>query len=503
MNGVLGMTELVLNTPLNDQQRSYVSIVKESANALLMLLNDILDLSKIEAGRMELERIEFSLPDVVVQAARLLAVNASQKGLELMCRVAPNVPPQVLGDPNRVRQIIVNLVGNAVKFTTQGEIVVDLGLESCAGQQGMIHGVVRDTGIGIPQEKLSTVFEAFRQTDSSTTRRFGGTGLGLSISVQLVELMGGRMWVESELGKGSEFHFVIPLEFVAETASEGDGLPSAEPSVALLISTNASAQGIYAEMLGELGFSVQNVDGIEAAVERRQNSQHVADARPTLAVFDVGAAQSVDVTMAARLRDLSVGRELPLIFLVPAGQVEVVERCRELGLTHCLVKPIKKTELAKLIGSVLSPPTVVAAIDDVPKALEPSRPLRILVADDSPFNQQVAAGLLELKGHAVRLAADGRQAVELFKSEPFDIVFMDVEMPELDGLAATRMIRDLEQSTGAHIAIVGLSAHALVGVREQCLTAGMDAYITKPIQIDELFGALDLVAPSPEAVVGA
>ncbi len=228
MNGVLGMTELVLRTPLNDQQRNYVGIVKESANALLMLLNDILDLSKIEAGRMELERIPFSTRDVVVEAARLLAVNAAQKGLELICRIAPDVPDEVLGDPNRVRQIIVNLVGNAVKFTSQGEVVVDVRLESRGQGRVVIHGVVRDTGIGIPRDKLASVFEAFRQTDSSTTRRFGGTGLGLNISLQLVELMGGRMWVESELGKGSEFHFSIPLECAAQVGADDETPPRHE-----------------------------------------------------------------------------------------------------------------------------------------------------------------------------------------------------------------------------------------------------------------------------------
>ena len=497
MNGVLGMTELVLNTPLSDQQRNYVSIVKESANALLMLLNDILDLSKIEAGRMELEQIEFSLQDVVVQAARLLAVNATKKGLELICRVAPNIPTHTLGDPSRVRQIIVNLVGNAVKFTSQGEIFVDLSLESRDGHQAMIHGVVKDTGIGIPQDKLATVFEAFRQTDSSTTRRFGGTGLGLSISVQLVELMQGRLWVESELGKGSEFHFLIPLQLSSEPEPDRAALPVADPSAAILISANASAHRVYAEMLGELNFDVKDVNDMEAALELLQSLAAPDEIR--LAVVDVGATESLDIATVERLKNESVSRNLSLVFLIPAGQVELVESCRQLGLMHCLVKPIKKTELAKVIQSALSSSSDTATSDAEPQKSEMARPLRLLVADDSFFNQQVAAGLLELKGHKVQLANDGREAVELFKQEPFDLIFMDVEMPEVDGFAATQMIRELEQTTGSHIPIVGLSAHALVGFRERCLAAGMDAYITKPIQPDELFGVLTLVPADSKA----
>jgi len=500
MNGVLGMTELVLNTPLSDQQRNYVSIVKESANALLMLLNDILDLSKIEAGRMDLEQIEFSLQDVVVQAARLLAVNASKKGLELICRVAPNIPPHTLGDPSRVRQIIVNLVGNAVKFTSQGEIVVDLSLESRDGQRAMIHGVVKDTGIGIPQDKLATVFEAFRQTDSSTTRRFGGTGLGLSISVQLVDLMQGRMWVESELGKGSEFHFLIPLQLGDETAADSATLPAPDRSAAILISANSSAQRVYGEMLGELGFDVRPVDTMETVFDLLQNVDVTAGKQPSLALVDVGATESLDIATVERLKNEGISRSLALLFLIPAGQVDLIEQCRQLGLMHCLVKPIKKTELAKLIESALHSSLDTVTSEDKPKQSELTRPLKLLVADDSFFNQQVAAGLLELKGHKVHVANDGREAVDLFKKEQFDLIFMDVEMPEVDGFAATQMIRELEQETGTHIPIVGLSAHALVGFRERCLAAGMDDYITKPIQPEELFGVLSLVMADAPAV---
>jgi two-component system sensor kinase len=492
MNGVLGMTELVLNTQLSQQQRGYVSIVKESANALLLLLNDILDLSKIEAGRMELERIEFSLNDVVVQAARLLAVNASKKGLELICRVAPNVPQTALGDPNRVRQIMVNLVGNAIKFTSRGEVVVDLFLDNPSNQKPLVHGVVRDTGIGIPADKLTTIFEAFRQTDSSTTRKFGGTGLGLNISLQLVELMGGKMWVESALDKGSAFHFTIPLELKADSMNTEANSHLVEVTSALLISTNETARQVYRELLSELGFEAESADDIGAA------TQH--GGAPRIVIVDVCTGQSLEASDIERLKRFLPTGSPSLIFLIPPEQVELVERCRELGSNHCLIKPFKKSELADIVRSALGTSTDNDASNPSQKPQVIERTLRILVADDSNFNQQVAAGLLELKGHSVRLANDGREAVQFVQEEPFDIVFMDLEMPEIDGLEATRMIREIEQGTQNHIPIVGLSAHALVGFREKCLAAGMDAYITKPIQPDELFGSLSLAGAAPGRV---
>jgi two-component system sensor kinase len=485
MNGVLGMTELVLRTTLDDQQRNYVGIVKESANALLMLLNDILDLSKIEAGRMELEHIQFSVRDVAVQAARLLAVNAAQKGLELICRVAPEVPADVVGDPNRVRQIIVNLVGNAVKFTSQGEVVVDIGWTPSEVGRGALQGTVHDTGVGIPADKLETVFEAFRQTDSSTTRRFGGTGLGLNISLQLVELMGGRMWVDSVVGKGSEFHFTIPLE----SAQADDPKPAAASveahKVAWLVSANETAQRVYAEMLQEVGYDVTAWSDLERLTECTRTA---SDRLPRLIVLDVVASQPIDLSSLQALRERVESDQLSIVLLLPAGRVELVEQCRKLGLQNCLVKPFKLAELSVATGEAFGARN--ESNTDASQPTVEARPLRILVADDSPFNQQVAAGLLELNGHTVRLANDGREAVELFEREHFDLIFMDIEMPEVDGLTAARMIRDREQETGGRVGIVGLSAHALVGFREQALEAGMDTYITKPIQPEELYATL-------------
>lgn len=490
MNGVMGMTELLLHTALNDQQLNYVNIVKESANALLTLLNDILDLSKIEAGRMELERVAFSLQDVVVQAARLLAVNCFKKGLELICRVDPKIPAEVVGDPNRLRQIIVNLVGNAVKFTSQGEIVVDIGLQSTPDQQPVIHGVVRDTGIGIPSDKLASVFEAFRQADSSTTRRFGGTGLGLSISVQLVELMGGRMWAESELGKGSEFHFSIPLEVAHQPPASTSTPPSGYASPCLLVGANATALGVHEEMLRGYGLAVQRFEDIATAADRLEEDCG-SDGRPRLAIVDIGAAQSLEPKEIERLTSLQDKGRASIVLLIPAGRADLIDSLSQLPTVSCLVKPIKASELATVVQGTHDKPNDASETQGTAPP-EMARPLRILVADDSPFNQQVAAGLLELKGHQVRLASDGHEAVELWREQPFDIVLMDIEMPELDGLAATRSIREIELTTGTHVPIVGLSAHALAGFRERCLEAGMDTYITKPIQVEELYKSLEL-----------
>ena len=389
-----------------------------------------------------------------------------------------------------MRQIIVNLVGNAIKFTADGEIAVDLSLESRDGERGVIHGFVRDTGIGIPPDKLATVFEAFRQTDSSTTRKYGGTGLGLNISVQLVELMGGRMWVESEVGQGSEFHFTIPLDVGEEKDRDEEPAAAFSSTSALLISGNATARQAYAESLEALGLDVRSAETIEAAL------QTANPAGRRLVVIDVGAGRAIDLATIDPLKTSATSTEF--VVLIPAGKVEQVERRRELGLTNCLVKPFKQEELVAALRGAAGITDNETRSDSTQKSAPVVGPLRILVADDSPFNQQVAAGLLGLHGHQVELANNGREAFEKYQQESFDLIFMDVEMPEVDGMAATRLIREAEQLTGKHIPIVGLSAHALVGFHEQCLAAGMDAYITKPIQTEELFGVLRLAAQSAE-----
>ncbi len=481
MNGILGMTELALSTPLSQQQRNYLGVVKNSANALLALLNDVLDFSKIEAGRMELERIPLAVRDVVGDAARLLAVTASQKGLEVICRVASDVPEQLLGDPGRLRQIVVNLVGNAVKFTEQGEVFVHVAVEAEAERQVVLHFTVEDTGVGIPVEKQASVFQAFRQSDSSTTRRFGGTGLGLTISAQLVSLMGGRIWVASEPGEGSAFHFVVTFDLPEQTQPRSPAAAALEGR-ALVVGRNAHARRTHAEILDGLGLDVAQADGPAAA--QRALGQDGAGRSFDLVVLDVASSDGAEFDLVEAFRR----QHGPIVLLTPAGQADAADRAARLGVVHCLTKPVKAAELAAAAGAALRSSRNEATRGEA--AGQTGSGLYVLVADDSPINQEVAAGLLKLAGHTAEVVADGREAVEACRRASFDVILMDVEMPEMDGMAATAAIRELEEESGRRTPIVALTAHALGGVRETCLEAGMDGYVSKPIQPAELLEAI-------------
>jgi len=500
MNGVIGMAELALNTQLSVQQRNYLTIVKDSALSLLALLNDILDFSKIEAGRMELEHIPLQIRDVVGDAARLLAVNASRKGLELITRIDPSVPRQLVGDPGRLRQIIVNLVGNAIKFTERGEVSVEVSLEGTASgaddpaDEVVIHLIVRDTGIGIPADKHATIFEAFRQSDSSTTRKFGGTGLGLAISSQLVALMHGRIWVESEAGVGSEFHCSIPLMASHDECASSRGEPALQAKQALLISQNVRSLQSYSDLLSGLGMQV---------IDASSTDELPTDERSLdLVVFDVGADSECDVDQLTALRQMPRLAAVAIVVLAPAGRSIRGELLGKLHIEHCLTKPVKETELAAAIHEAIGI-YGGSSQERVKSDLEqPSRSLRILVADDSPVNQEVAAGLLELQGHNVRCVDNGQEAVEAWQCEAFDIILMDVEMHVMDGLTATRKIREHEVERGSHIPIVALTAHALKGFQQHCTDAGMDAYVTKPLRPEELFSTIDRLCNRAVLTVG-
>jgi len=496
MNGIIGMTELTLSSELTDQQRNYLTIVKESANALLALLNDILDFSKIEAGRMDLEQIPFSVRAVVGDASRLLAVPASKKGLELICRVAPEVPEAMMGDPSRLRQIIVNLVGNAIKFTERGEVFVNAEVEECTPQRTVLHLTVRDTGIGIPADKQQAIFEAFRQSDSSTTRRFGGTGLGLAICSQLVTLMGGRIWVESQIGEGSSFHVVVPFErseSVLATRSERTAPPATR---VLVVSGNATARSVYCETLATLGALVYEADRVETALEAiRRNARE--DNNFSAVVLDIAATNPEGFVLAEKLCQEGGVSRRNLVILTPAGQVESAERCRRLGMQHCLTKPVKASELCETLLAAIETLRPELSIGRKDASVQTARSLHILVADDSPVNQEVAVGLLELDGHTAEVADNGQAAVEAFQQQAFDVILMDVEMPEMDGLAATARIRELEEATGTRIPIIAMTAHAVNGFQDRCREAGMDGYISKPIVPAELFQALESIKPTP------
>ena len=367
MNGIIGMTELALDTELNSEQQEYLNTVKSSADSLLVLLNDILDFSKIEAGRLDLETIDFSLRDTLQNTMKTFRFRASQKALELACHIQPDVPDCLQGDPNRLRQIVVNLVGNAIKFTSHGQVVLHVEKAREAGEDTLLHFTVRDTGIGIPREKQRLIFEAFTQADSSMTRNYGGTGLGLAISSRLVQIMGGQIWVESDPGRGSTFHFHARFQ------------------------------------------------------------------------------------------------------LQPAN------------------KPA-------LVAESNNTPLQPSAVTGSPLVIQ--NRLNILLVEDNPVNQTLAVRLFEKRGHTVVVAGTGKAALQTLAKDSFDLVLMDVQMPEMDGFTATAIIREREKSTGQHIPIIAMTAHAMVGDRERCLEAGMDAYVSKPIQVNELFAAIASLVPN-------
>ncbi len=477
MNGILGMAELILSSHLSDRQRGYLETLKDSANALLMLLNDLLDFSKIEAGKMELESIPFSLRDVVVDSARLLAIPAERKGINLITRIERSVPAHVIGDPNRLRQIIVNILGNAIKFTPEGEVAIHVLVQSHSHRESMLRISVRDTGIGIPANKQQFIFEAFCQTDSSVTRRFGGTGLGLAISSQLVQLMDGTIQVQSEVGRGTVFHVDVPFTL----ADEVEDLPNLQTPDrgALLLADHAESECSTRELLAFLGITAQT----DAALIPRRT-------RPVLIVdFSVNSQQLIPA-MTQRVFD---GHNDPedLICLVPAGNMELLQECEALDVQHILTKPVKPHELRQAILAVLDRSTDVEE-DRAPSFGGSPSSLRVLVADDSPVNREVAIGLLELCGQQAHAVADGMEAVQAVEEGDFDLVFMDLEMPEMDGLAATRTIRQLPQGKG-QIPIYAMTAHALAEADQKCREAGMDGFITKPIVPEQLMDVLNRI----------
>ncbi len=475
MNGVLGMTDLLLNTPLDAQQRNYLATVKQSGGALLSLLNDILDLSKIEAGRMDLESIPFELRQVVIDAARLLAVSAFGKGLELVVRIDPEVPERMVGDPNRVRQVIVNLISNAIKFTAEGHVLVDVELEARDDHRAVLKFLVQDTGPGIAKDKIYDIFQAFKQEDSSTTRKYGGTGLGLSITQQLTHLMRGEIWLESEVGVGSDFHLILPFDLPADEAQQS----TPEPTIARrvqLVAHNPLTEEVYRPMLAKCGG--QLVD---------------KGTTPDVAVVDVAAAQLGELDVVAKELKQFKDSGVPVVALLPAGNVAVVEMCRDVGIEHTTMKPVKREELnAALLAATSEEPTDDVDTHQPDSSAQAS--LHILVADDSPVNQEVACGLLDFLGHQATTADDGLEAVNKWKSGEFDLVLMDIEMPELDGLSATRRIRDLEQEFGRpHTPIFALSAHVTDDFVQECEQAGMDGNLTKPIDPSKVKAVIDSV----------
>jgi PAS domain S-box-containing protein len=516
MNGILGMTELALDTDLSREQRDYLNLVKVSAEALLAVIDDILDFSKIEAKKLRLDAVDFSLRDGLGDTLKALALRAQQKGLELACHVPPDVPDGLNGDPGRLRQILVNLVGNAIKFTERGEVVVEvlakaprtpreekqidkedsnspLPLASLAPLREplLLYFQVRDTGIGIPADKRALIFEAFTQADASTTRQYGGTGLGLTISARLVEMMGGRIWVESEAGRGSTFHFTArfglaqsPVASRAVSRPDSlDGLP------VLVVDDNDTNRRILQEMLTNWRMRPALADGSTAALAALRRA--AAGGEPfALVLLDALMPDGDGFTLAQEIRqspDLAGG---VLLMLSSAGRPEDAARCRQLGVANYLTKPIKQSEL---LDAILTARHAAAVREEQPAetaALAAGRPLRVLLAEDNLVNQRLAVRLLEKAGHTVTVAENGREALAALERDAFDVVLMDVQMPELGGLEATRLLRQGERDTGRHTPVIAMTAHALKGDRERCLEAGMDDYVCKPVRAQDLFAAL-------------
>jgi len=496
LNAIIGMTELVMDTPLSSRQREFLATVKDSGEALLTVINDILDFSRIEAGRLVLDRISFELREVLGDTMKSLALRAHKQDLELACHIAPDVPEFVVGDPSRVRQIVVNLVGNALKFTEQGEVVLDVGLQSRESRHVVLHFSVRDTGIGIAEEKHATIFDPFEQVDGTLARRHAGSGLGLAICSRLVEQMEGRIWVESRLGHGSTFHFVARFELAEEGAAPvRRGEPTSIQGLPVLaVDDNATNRHILQEMLDSWGMLPATAAGAREALQRLREAQRAGNPFPL--VLSDSHMPEVDGFMLAQQigQDPEISNTI-IIMLTSGDRPEDVTRCEQRGIAAYLLKPVKQSELFDAIVLALGVTAVeeepaTALIDHGPRLLGP---LKILLAEDSLVNQKLAVALLERHGHTVVVASSGREAVAALESQAFDLVLMDVQMPDMDGLEATAIIRAREKRTGTHVPIVAMTAHALKGDRERCLAAGMDDYVSKPIRVRELLDSLDRV----------
>ena len=501
MNAIIGMTELALETRLTAEQREYLRTVKSSATSLISVIDDILDFSKVEARKLELDHVELPLRDTVEDAIRVLALRAQRKGLELACDVPPDIPDALVGDPLRLQRIIINLVGNAVKFTERGEVVLRVAVESQSQKEVVLQISVRDTGIGIPAEKQQRIFEAFAQADSSTTRKYGGTGLGLAICAQLVELMGGRIWVESELGRGSTFHFTAKFELQREATKKQPELSGTtlRDLPVLVVDDNSTNRRILEEMITSWRMKPVAVGSGQAALEAVSEAHESGDPF-RLVLLDSHMPDMDGFEVASKIKKDSRARGADLILLTSAGQRAELARAKDVGVTTTLVKPVKQSELWDAIIEILH-----AATQEKHKRPEEhtanraAHRLRVLIAEDNPVNQELAVHLLERRGHDVTVAENGRKAIEAMEGHKFDVVLMDVQMPEMGGIEATQAIREKEKSSSGRIPIIAMTAHAMRGDREKCLTAGMDGYVSKPLDPQTFVQTVEALARGDKA----
>ena len=501
MNAVIGMTELLLDTNLSANQREYLTIVQESGDSLLTVINDVLDFSKIEAGRFELDHAPFDIRETLGDTMKSLAVRASRAELELAFEVAHDVPAIVEGDHARLRQIVINLVGNAIKFTPRGEVVLTVSCESRDDPHITLHFSVTDTGIGIPRDKLECIFEEFQQVDSSTTRTYGGTGLGLAISSRLVELMAGRIWVESELGEGSTFHFTARFgtaDNSLQQARKQTDLIADLP--VLIVDDNSTNRRILRDLM--LNWGMRPVVASNAVDAFRLLSEAQSRGQPVrLLLSDVNMPDVSGFTLAEWIRAEPRLDSTLIIMLTSGGREGDGERREQLRISSRLMKPLKQSELFDAIVTTLGVDAMRGKIPESDPASEiiKVRPLRVLLAEDNLANQKLAVGVLSRQGHDITVATTGREAVNAWKSRAFDVILMDVQMPEMDGLAATQAIRILEQRHGTHTPIIAMTAHAMTGDRERCLESGMDEYLSKPIRARQIAEKLSSMFPDAVA----
>jgi signal transduction histidine kinase/DNA-binding response OmpR family regulator len=500
MNGVIGMTELALATRLEPDQREYLGTVKSCAESLMFIISDILDFSKIEAGKLNLESVDFAMRRVVADIVKPLAMRADQKGLELMLRVRPEVPDSLLGDPVRLRQVLLNLAGNAVKFTEQGEVVITISVDD-ASDPYHLHFEVADTGIGIPLDKQSVIFESFAQADGSTTRKFGGTGLGLAIASQLIKMMGGRIWVESEAGGGSRFHFTARFGGGTEhVEAEAPRLSLAGLRV-LVVDDNTTNRRILEEVLKHWKAVPTLASGGAEALALMHRAQDNG-APFDVALLDVNMPGMDGFVLAEHIRAAGMPTAPSILMLSSADHSDALQRCRDLSVSAYIVKPVTQAELqTALMGALGKAPHLKRADRPpvvVPEAPEPA--LWVLLAEDNPVNRTLAIHLLKGMGHEVRVAHNGLEAVERYRNEPFDLICMDLQMPEMGGIEATAVIRKLEGERSIRTPIIALTAHAMQGDRERCLEAGMDGYVSKPVRRDALQAEITRVLSGIRAV---
>ncbi|MBI1816508.1 MAG: response regulator [Deltaproteobacteria bacterium] len=498
LNGIIGMTELALQTELTPEQREYLRMVAASGDALMTVINDVLDFSKIEAGKLALDPVDFDLRDAIGDTMQAVAVRAHLKGLELAYEVHPDVPAAIVADPNRLRQILTNLIGNAIKFSEHGEVVVSVSPETSRVDEVRLHFRVRDSGIGIAADKQPAIFRAFEQADGSTTRKYGGTGLGLTIARRLVELMGGSLWVESAIGCGSTFHFTLRARVCPRLLRPPAPIEFLTGLSVLVVDDNATNRRILNELLTHWQMRPTTVDSGEAALGCMMHAATGGAPFP-LVLVDAHMPEMDGFELAERIKRTPALAGATIMMLSSADLLGEAARCRELGVAAFLTKPLRQSELLEAMLLALRSFTPDASTaSDVPRPADASaRALRILLAEDNAVNQRLGVRLLEKRGHTVIVANNGREALAIFTRGVFDLVLMDIQMPVMDGFEATAAIRALELDRGTYTPIIALTANAMKGDQERCLTAGMDGYVSKPIQPAHLYDMIERIVPSP------